>query len=180
MLERLYGEHDVILEYGSGGSTLLAAGQDHSLVMSVESDRDWAGNMRAVLARDFPDAPVQVFHADIGKTGKWGWPKNERAWARFHSYPLAVWDQPWFRHPDLVLVDGRFRIGCFLATLLRIERPVTLLFDGYVDRPHYAEAVETFARPVELVGRMARFELEPVPFPVTRLTEIAGLLIRPD
>lgn len=32
----------VILEYGSGGSTVLAAGMPEKLVFSVESDRDWA------------------------------------------------------------------------------------------------------------------------------------------
>src|SRR5690606_17270089 len=69
-----YAQHDVILEYGSGGSTLLAAGQDHSLVMSVESDKAWAEKMQAELDRDYPGANVRMHWVDIGPTGEWGRP----------------------------------------------------------------------------------------------------------
>jgi hypothetical protein len=118
--------------------------------------------------------------ADIGPTGKWGRPVNHKAWGRFHLYPLSVWDMPWFRHPDLILIDGRFRVGCLLTALYRIERPVTVLFDDYANRRHYVDAVETFVRPVEIVGRMARFELEPTPYPAARMAEITTLLSRLD
>lgn len=161
-LEAAYAKADVILEYGSGGSTLLAARQKHSLVASVESDQSWAENLQAVLARDFPKANVKVHWENIGPTKEWGYPVDASQWRRYHRYPLAVWRQPWFAEPDLVLVDGRFRMACFLATFLNILRPTTLLFDDYGDRPYYAK-VERFAKPVEMVGRMARFELQPQP-----------------
>lgn len=180
LVARLYAENDVILEYGSGGSTLLAAGQDHSLVMSVESDKAWAENMQAVLDRDFPKAKVKMHWADIGPTGDWGRPLTNRAWRKFALYPMGVWDRPWFRHPDLILIDGRFRIGCLLTALYRIERPVTVLFDDYASRKHYIKAVERFVKPVEIVDRMARFELEPTPYPVTRMGEITNLMTRVD
>ncbi|MFT4149730.1 MAG: hypothetical protein QM656_05990 [Paracoccaceae bacterium] len=180
LLKECYARKDVILEYGSGGSTLLAASQDHTLVMSVESDRAWADNMQQVLARDFPQANVRLHWADIGPTAKWGRPANQKSWQTFALYPLAVWDMPWFRQPDLILIDGRFRVGCLLAALYRSSRPVTILFDDYANRPHYVEAVETFVRPAEIVGRMARFEIEPAPYPVHRMAEITRLLSRPD
>jgi len=180
LLRQVYAEKDAILEYGSGGSTLLAASQPHSLVMSVESDRAWAENLQRVLDRDFPKADVRLHWTDIGPTGKWGRPTSQRAWQRFHLYPISVWDMPWFRHPDLILIDGRFRVGCLLTALFRIERPVTVLFDDYVNRPHYRRAVETFVRPVQTIGRMARFEIEPMPYPVGRMAEITGLLSLPD
>lgn len=180
LLASLYARHDVILEYGTGGSTRLAASQAHSLVMGVESDRAWAEDLEAGIRRDYPEANLRLHWVDVGPTGKWGRPRNDSGWRGYHLYPLSVWDQPWFRHPDLVLVDGRFRVGCLLATLFRITRPVTLLFDDYADRPHYAAAVEPFVRPVSVTGRMARFELQPTAFPVERLTEITGLMSLPD
>ena len=61
---------------------------------------------------------------------------------------------------NLVLIDGRFRPGCFLTALLKIERPITVLFDDYLDRPCY-HGVEAFAKPVARASRMVRFELEP-------------------
>ncbi len=180
LLRSLYASHDVILEYGTGGSTRLAASQPHSLIMGVESDRTWAADLEAGIRRDHPQANLRMLWVDIGPTGKWGRPRNESAWRRFHHYPLSVWDQPWFRHPDLVLIDGRFRAGCLLATLFRITRPVVVLFDDYADRPRTIAAVERFAVPTAITGRMARFDLRPTPFPVERLDEITGILSLPD
>ncbi len=150
----------VVLEYGSGGSTRLAAQMPGKLVLSVESDRDWAIALQAELDAAALPSPAIVQHVDIGPTGAWGRPLDARQWPRFHRYALTIWDARYFRHPDLVFIDGRFRPACFAATCLRITRPVTVLFDDYVERPAY-HIVERIAAPVETVGRMARFELAP-------------------
>ena len=42
-----YADAGVILEYGSGGSTVLAAGMAGRTVFSVESDAAWLREMRA-------------------------------------------------------------------------------------------------------------------------------------
>lgn len=163
-----YARAGVILEYGTGGSTVLAGDAEGRTVFSVESDRDWLDDLAAWFAAHPPRAAVHLHHADVGPTGKWGAPTNNRAWARFHRYPLGVWEREDFVHPDLVLIDGRFRAGCLLATLFRIDRPVTVLFDDYTGRPGY-HAVERYVQPSELVGRMARFELTPMDMPRTDL-----------
>lgn len=174
-----YARADAILEYGSGGSTVLAAGQAHSAVVAVESDRDWARRLRATLAARFPRAPVRVHWVDIGETGKWGRPRDTAKAGNWPAYPLEVWDLPDAARPDLVLIDGRFRVGCFFATLFRTARPVTVLWDDYVDRPAY-HLVEDFARPVETVGRMARFELGPRAVPPEALGVMARAFVDPD
>lgn len=159
-LRTVYKAAGTILEYGSGGSTMFAAGLKGKTVYSVESDPEWARRMRAELdAADLP-SPVTIHHVDIGPIGKWGRPVDTAHWSRFHRLPLSVWDLPDFRHPDAVLVDGRFRAACFVATCLRISRPVTLLFDDYATREIYAR-VERIAPPREVVGRMAVFDLVP-------------------
>jgi hypothetical protein len=61
-----------------------------------------------------------------------------------------------------------------MTTLLRTEKPVTLLFDDYVGRKQY-QRVEQFVTPVEYRGRMARFEIEPTELPKRKLTEILTL-----
>ena len=161
-LREAYQGAGVILEYGSGGSTALAAGMTGKTVFAVESDAAWAQGLRDWFTANPPRADrVVIQHADIGETGKWGMPVNNLAWARFHQYPFAIWDMEGFVHPDVVLVDGRFRAACMLATLVRIDRPVTLLWDDYTDRPAYHE-VERLARPVQMHGRMARFDLVPI------------------
>ena len=160
-LREAYREARVILEYGTGGSTMMAARMGAGkYVLGVESDRDWARSLRAALARDLPGALVTVLHVDIGPTGAWGRPLDDRHWHRYHAYPNAIWDAPFFRQPDVVLVDGRFRTACLLTTALRTTRPVRVLFDDYATREKY-RLVERVLRPVRLVGRMAEFRLDP-------------------
>ncbi|PKP83715.1 MAG: hypothetical protein CVT80_12330 [Alphaproteobacteria bacterium HGW-Alphaproteobacteria-2] len=173
-----YGAARVILEYGSGGSTVLAASQPGKQVFSVESDRRWARRLRRHLDAAALPSPVTLHHADIGLTGKWGRPVSDAGWRGYHAYPLSVWDRPGFVPPDLILIDGRFRPACLLTALLRSEQPVTVLFDDYVGRATY-RAVERFIAPAATRGRMARFEIEPAPLPRAQLTEIIRLFNEP-
>lgn len=169
-----YAAARVILEYGSGGSTAVAAAMPGKTVFSVESDAGWAQGLRDWFAANPPAADrLVIHHADIGPTGKWGRPVNDDGWEKYHLYPLGIWDSAGFEHPDAVLVDGRFRVACFLTTLFRITRPVTLLWDDYSVRPAYHK-VERLARPVRMHGRMAEFRLEPAALPRDQLTWIIG------
>jgi hypothetical protein len=178
-LEAAYAGAEVILEYGSGGSTALAAAMPGKHVFTVESDAAWARALDAHVQAHRRAETVVVRHVDIGPTHKWGAPKSRRRAPSFPDYPLAIWREPGFRHPDVVLVDGRFRRACFAAVAMKIERPVTLLFDDYRERAQYHE-VERLARPSALIGRMARFELAPAPVPKAHLDWIISTFVEPD
>lgn len=173
-VRRHYEDANVILEYGSGGSTVLASELSGKTVFSVESDKMWYRMMKRYLRQAGSKSEVHLHHADIGKTGKWGRPLNNDMWRRFHRYPNSVWDSPQFQAPDLVLIDGRFRAACFLTVMLRTEVPVTVLFDDYVGRTLYTQ-VEKWVQPAETRGRMARFELTPNELPRRDLTQILTL-----
>jgi hypothetical protein len=82
------------------------------------------------------------------------------SWNLFFRYPLSVWREPFFRQPDVVLIDGRFRPACLMAVLMCTVKPVKVLFDDYLNRPVY-HSVEAFLKPIEFVGRMAVFEARP-------------------
>ena len=159
-----------ILEYGSGGSTVLAATAG-CRVISVESDRDWAARMAEHLASI--SAEAHVHYADVGPTGDWGAPTGPHGFRKYHAYALSVWDRPDLHAPDLVLIDGRFRAACLLAVMLRATRPTTVLIDDYAPRAHY-HAVETLARKEEMIGRMARFTVTPGPIPPEMMTTAIG------
>jgi hypothetical protein len=60
--------------------------------------------------------------------------------------------------PDLILVDGRFRVACFLYSLLCAETNTTILFDDYTERPEYF-IVEKFCKLDHTVGRMGFFKV---------------------
>jgi hypothetical protein len=150
----------VILEYGSGGSTMVASRLPGKLVFSVESDPNWARQVQlAIDARNLP-SPAILYPVDIGPVGLWGRPVDTRDWKKFYDYPSRIWSEPFFRHPDVVLIDGRFRAACLAVTLSRITRPVTVLFDDYARRPAYHVVEDLVGRPRK-AGRMAVFEVDP-------------------
>lgn len=161
-LKAAYSRAGCILEYGSGGSTVVAARLGHVQLFSVESDADWARNLQGWIAREGIGARATIWHQDIGRTREWGHPAQYRRADALRYYRYA--NEPWTRlgghRPDIVLIDGRFRIGCFIATAANIRKPTRILFDDYANRPHYS-FVEQIAPLVERVGRMAIFDLKP-------------------
>jgi len=174
-----YAGADTILEYGSGGSTILAGDMAGKRVFSVESDADWAGMMRGWFKANPPTAQVRVIHADIGPTKEWGHPVDGREWKRFARYPLGIWEGERLGQPDVVLVDGRFRVGCVLATAFHTKKPIPLLFDDYTQRSHYHVIEEVIGAPKEIIGRMARFEVAPTPLPLSRLSWVIRVMTNP-
>lgn len=179
-LRAAYGQARVILEYGSGGSTLMAAEMPGKRIFSVESDPDWVARMQAWLSLH-PPAPgsqVDVIWCDIGPTGAWGHPTDMSQHHKFARYPLEVWDREDFVQPDVILVDGRFRTGCALAAAFRSQAPVKVLIDDYMRRQHYHRVEKFIGRP-DMVGRMGVFTVEPAPVPAEALGQIIEMMTRP-
>ena len=180
-LRAAYGAADTILEYGSGGSTVMAAEMPGKHVTSVESDRGWARMMRDWFRANPPaeGCAVDVVWADIGPTRDWGHPADDSAWRNFPDYPLKVWRRSGFRHPDVVLVDGRFRIGLRAGHGV-FDHPAG---DAAVRRLHQNDAwfakVEEFLGVPHIIGRMAAFEVAPMAVPPDRLLQIIRFMTRP-
>ncbi|TCK07048.1 tetratricopeptide repeat protein [Marinobacterium mangrovicola] len=168
-LKKVYSDATCILEYGSGGSTVLASEMENKQVFTVENDLNWAANIVQYLEQAAPPSPAIIHTVNVGKTGPWAYPINDSSWRNFHKYPLSVWDRDDFTEPDVILIDGRFRVACFVAAVMKIRKPTIVLFDDYGDRPYY-HVVERLAKPVTMVGRMAHFELTPGNFPPEELT----------
>ena len=81
-------------------------------------------------------------------------------WNRYHTYPLMPWVLIRSRGlvPDLVLVDGRFRVACFLASILYARPGCRILFDDYAERSYY-HTVTRFVPPARMIERMAEFSV---------------------
>ena len=159
-VRQTYARATVILEYGSGGSTFLAASAAGKRIVSVESDPAWAQRMRDIAAAHDLPSPPTVVYADIGPVGAWARALDHRHLSDFIGYAQGVWASPDFVHPDIVLVDGRFRAACFMTAYLCAERPITLLFDDYSKRSEY-HVIERLLKPTRMVGRMAVFDIRP-------------------
>lgn len=152
------------LEYGAGGTTLLAARQGVP-TLSVESDRFFA---RAVKAKLPSNSSATVIDPRIGLTTEWGIPfpgspnpQRVARWRRYVELPFEVISQADRALPDLVLVDGRFRRACALkvaSEACRAGQECALLFDDYFSegRTHYAQVEDHLGTPTP-IGRAAVF-----------------------
>ena len=178
LLRATYAGAGVILEYGAGGSTLVAAENAKTAVIAVESDRAWFLRMQVWFRENPGPVPVTMHHGQIGPTRKWGFPADGEKAQLWPSYALSVWDRADFQHPDVVLVDGRFRLACLLTTLFRISKPVRVLCDDYAARPSYHQ-IERLAGAPEMTGRMAAFTFTPQTLPAAQMGWIIPAFANP-
>lgn len=154
------------LEYGAGGSSILASKMGKRFV-SVDSDPYFIKSVKAKIAQlGVPSSGAHgtFIHANLGLTEAWGVPvwtsPTKTRLASWRSYFTAPWvDAPERFRPDLILVDGRFRVACALTSILHLADTPNweLLVDDYLGRPHYT-VIEEFARLEKMVGRMAVFK----------------------
>lgn len=161
-LQQVYAASDLIVEYGSGGSTCHAAGIGKT-VIAVESSIHWLLELVASCAeRGMPGRIIPLW-SDIGDTKEWGFPVDESKVKQWHRYATVPWiycDEHGLS-PDTVLIDGRFRVACFVATCLAIKKPTRILFDDFASRPHYHAVLEIAPVKLDVGERMAVFEVEP-------------------
>ena len=74
---------------------------------------------------------------------------RDAAWAAARDAAGAYSDAVLGKDPDLVLIDGRFRVAC----CLKCPAKVPILFDDFLGRPQYHSVLDYF-QIVEQVGRM--------------------------
>jgi hypothetical protein len=151
------------LEYGSGGSAVAAAKLNVDFV-SVESDLQFLNTVEDKIRAtgNYRPKGQTYHHADIGHTGAWGYPLGEvtaqrREMFRRYSDPPAHCFARGIL-PDLVLVDGRFRVACALKSLrmLQDQSGWSIVVDDYIERPQY-HVIADFAELDRYVGRLAVF-----------------------
>ncbi|MEP5154087.1 hypothetical protein [Planktotalea sp.] len=178
VLRARYAQADVILEYGVGGSTVMAAEMAGKNITSIETDQDWVAMINAWFAKEPCQSVPDVIWANIGETVHWGRPKDDSHWKDYAKYALSFWNLDEMAHPDVVFVDGRFRAACVLAAAFNCKRKTRVLVDDYARRESY-HAVEKFVDAPRLIGRMAEFEITPTPIPAEHLLEIITLMQDP-
>jgi hypothetical protein len=149
------------LEFGSGGSTIYAAKLGKNFT-TVESDYFFLQAVRQKIDNsEFPRLGSRRYiHADIGLTKAWGVPvftqKTATRLAKWKTYSDIPLGDNYL--PDLVLIDGRFRVACALKVVKYLANKADwlVMVDDYVDRDEYKE-IERFATLYRIIGRMAVF-----------------------
>ncbi len=151
----------VFLEFGAGGSSVLMARLGVPEIHSVDSDQGFLSAVKDKIDELFPDSVINCYYVNIGETKEWGNPVDKSSANLWPKYCVAPWEALISQNltPDLVLIDGRFRVSCFLVSLIFAKPGTIILFDDYLDRPYY-HLVEKYITPLSIVGRMAEFRVE--------------------
>jgi len=144
-------------EFGSGGSTYAAAQTVQGSIISVDSSAAWLQRVKEACGAPSARTMPQLLHVDIGEVADWGFPKDEQRRADWPAYHTKVWELPGSTKADYYLVDGRFRVACFLQVVARAERAVPIAIHDFADRPHY-HVVFQFADEIARAERMSIFK----------------------
>lgn len=127
-----------VIEYGVGGSTLMALRQRSiTKLVSIESDRSWVAQMLEVpaVANAISRGIAEIVHVDIGAVGAWGKPIGQEKIDEWFKYPVAPWEH--IDCPDLVFVDGRFRVACIMEAAMRSQPHTLIAVHDFWNRPQY-------------------------------------------
>jgi hypothetical protein len=158
LIKRLEASQN-FLEFGSGASTLMGLRNESLSIVSIDSCQEYLDYLRdEIKILELPLEKVFFLFVDIGPTGLWGRPIDNSSRDKFPDYsrlPFEVLKSRNFT-PDLILIDGRFRVATFLNTVIHCPNS-TIVFDDYYDRPQYFE-VESILKPSDKCGRIAIFQ----------------------
>jgi hypothetical protein len=165
VFERMIENCSSYLEYGSGGSTVFAARLNKPFV-TVDTDRFFLEAVRRKIERLASDQ--HLLYGNIGWTTEYGYPIFTTPRASRQKKWKAYIEMPWLylesgRFPDLVMIDGRFRVAAALTSCLHLAQSPAkskIVIDDYAERPQY-HVIEKYLRLVGMAGRMAIFESTP-------------------
>lgn len=141
-------------EYGCGLSTDYVLKNTNCSIVSIDSSNEW---VMLVKNRSNYSERLDIHYIDVGEIGDWGRPIDFKKRENFKVYTDQLWEQN--LKPDLVLIDGRFRVACFLTCLLKAPIGTMIIFDDYTNRPEY-HIVEEFLEIKESSGRQGIFIVE--------------------
>lgn len=171
LLRKYFAKASNYLEFGSGGSTIAAVQYPNlKSIQVVENDPEWVRALHKNQDIQAAEGSGRLrFHVrDIGPILKFGYGypvatghdegfpvvQDEELRRKFASY----WDikDLTLENLDFVLVDGRFRVNCFLNVLKHAGADTHIAIHDYF-RPNY-HVIENFAEKVESVGFLSIFK----------------------
>jgi len=142
------------VEFGAGGSTVLASHHVKQSILSIDSSREWLDKVQS--AADGNVTPKLVY-VDIGPIGDWGYPLDQSTnsrWPRYHEFP---WDVPGAAEADLYMIDGRFRVACFAQAAAHCDPNAVIAFHDFASRKQYHCVLE-IAREIATAEDMSFFQ----------------------
>ena len=146
---------NIYFEYGVGASTIWVLENTSSRIISVDTDKKWIDKIDISKNKK----RIDINWINLGEIENWGRPKTYAYRKKFIDYISNVWT---FKlKADVILIDGRFRVACFLYSLINAKDGSIIIFDDYVNRTYY-HVVEEVLEAYKYCGRQALFKVPKV------------------
>lgn len=150
-------------EFGSGGSTLYAIQNNVNNIITVETDPKWIDILKKnkYISKKINDKKLEILYIDINCTWwhhvSWGkrkkpYTKNTENWIKYSKLIMKS-----SFTPDLILIDGRFRVASALESVKVMNDETYLLFHDYTMRTQY-HVIEEFFNKIECVNTLQVFK----------------------
>ncbi|ACM31170.1 glycosyltransferase family 2 protein [Rhizobium rhizogenes] len=162
-----------VLVYGGGHPSIEALANGCSRVISVECDKQFSQTLQSMLADTYEESRFHIHYEDIGVTGDWGFPDDSSHSDAYYRYPTSIWDSREFEHPDVVVINGRFKAACFLTTISLCQKETRILFSRYA-RSEAIHWIERYFRPIRYCDEIAEFVVSPTMFSTAEITRIVS------
>ena len=156
LFKKLILETKIYFEYGCGKSTQYVYENSDASIFSVDTSKEWTEKTKG-LSKELNCNRLNMKWIDVGSVVDWGYPISFEKKKNFIKY--ANWFWGFGLSPDLVLIDGRFRILCFLTSIKFAPIGTKIIFDDYTNRPFYHIA-EEFLKIKAICGRQALFVVD--------------------
>lgn len=157
MLIRYLSNSHYYLEFGSGGSTILASLLVQAHVYSVDSSVEWQEKVKEECLKIKTPLFPRLIPVDIGQLGEWGFPLNHDRKFSWLNYYSLLWELCDAKKTDLCLIDGRFRVASFMSALLNCRDDSVLLIHDFDSRPQY-HIIRDVADEIESVHSLYAFK----------------------
>jgi len=130
-------------ELGSGVSTIYVKKNSQLSVLSVDNSSKWHSLVKKAHRFSESDNLILVDLGEVIK-GSYSVPQTYGKLFMFREYIDALF---YDGTPDIVLLHGRFLLSAFLNLIIKIDKPVTILFAGYPSYPAARSIIEQFLLP---------------------------------
>ncbi len=142
----------VYFEYGIGKSTLWVLKNTKANIISIDTDKKWIDT----IPTNNYETRLKLIWVNLGELTDWGRPNSYKYKTKFGDYINGVWNYK--KKADVTLIDGRFRVACFLSSLLNSKINAIIIFDDYLNRPWY-HVVEEIVPIYKQYGRQGIFKV---------------------
>lgn len=145
LFEKYTDKGENVVEFGAGGSTVVFLRKKKKII-SIENNKPYLDFINSIhyIRKGTANKQLGFKYVDTGEIKKWGRLKNDLKKEDWPQYYQTIWDEYNIANPDIVLIDGRFRVMCALNAIPYINRNTIVLFHDFTCPKKYNSILQFF------------------------------------